>query len=175
VSPRYQGANFFVHLDGRRHATPLFVVLLVIETTDLIFATDSIPAILSISRDPFIVYTSNAFAILGLRSLYFALAGVMDLFHYLKYALSIILSFVGIKMLLSHTPYKIPTPYALGFIVLALTCAIVASRIWPKQEEALEEAVRMAQDDEFQPIGEEVEVPVISTTPEPEDSNPTHL
>jgi len=160
VSPQYHGADFFTHIDGVRHATPLFIVLIVIETTDLIFATDSIPAILGISRDPFIVYTSNAFAILGLRSLYFALAGIMDLFHYLKYALSIILSFVGVKMLVNYWHHqnesipKIETVYALGFIVLALTLAVVASLIWPKKEEAIEEALRMAEDDEFQPVVE---------------------
>lgn len=161
VTPQYHGANFFVHIDGVRHATPLFIVLLVIETTDLIFATDSIPAILGISRDPFIVYTSNAFAILGLRSLYFALAGIMDLFHYLKYALSVILSFVGLKMLVNYWHHQnpavpeVPTAAALGFIVLALVCAIVASLLWPKKEEAIEEALRMAEDDEFQPVADE--------------------
>ena len=86
--------------EGRLLATPLFVVLLVVETTDILFATDSIPAILAITRDPFIVYTSNVFAILGLRSLYFALAGMMKLFHYLNYGLSVVLMFIGAKMLL---------------------------------------------------------------------------
>lgn len=135
VTKEYHGGNFFVHIDGKRWATPLLVVLLVIETTDLIFATDSIPAILAISRDPFIVYTSNVFAILGLRSLYFAVAGVIDLFCYLKYVLSIILAFVGVKMLLSHTAYKIPTGWALLIVVGLLVGAIVASLLWPMPSE----------------------------------------
>ncbi|MEO6906793.1 MAG: TerC family protein [Abditibacteriaceae bacterium] len=135
VTKEYHGGNFFVHLDGKRWATPLLVVLLVIETTDLIFATDSIPAILAISRDPFIVYTSNVFAILGLRSLYFAVAGVMDLFCYLKYVLSMILAFVGIKMLLSHSAFKIPTAWALLIIVALLAGAIIASLLWPVPSE----------------------------------------
>lgn len=135
VTDEYHGGNFFVHIDGKRWATPLLVVLIVIETTDLIFATDSIPAILAISRDPFIVYTSNVFAILGLRSLYFAVAGIIDLFCYLKYVLSVILAFVGIKMLLSHTIFKIPTGWALLVIVALLVGAIVASLLWPMPSE----------------------------------------
>ena len=134
VTDDYHGGNFFVKMDGRRFATPLLIVLLVIETTDLIFATDSIPAILAISRDPFIVYTSNVFAILGLRALYFAVAGVIDLFCYLRYVLSVILAFVGIKMLLSHTVYKIPTGWALLIIVGLLAGAIIASLLWPLEE-----------------------------------------
>lgn len=132
VTAQYHDAKFFVMQEGRRAATPLFVVLLVVETTDLIFATDSIPAIFAVSREPFIVFTSNVFAILGLRSLYFALAGVMDLFHYLKYALAIILSFIGVKMLLSHTKYEIPTPVALGVVVGILAVAVIASLLKPK-------------------------------------------
>ncbi len=146
VSPKYDGAKFFTQLDGKRAATPLFVVLLVIETTDLLFAVDSIPAILAITHDQFIVYTSNICAILGLRSLYFALAGVMDLFHFLKYGLSFVLSFVGLKMLLSHTPLKIPTPVSLVIIIMALTISILIS-VWhpdPKNtaaEDLAEDAV----------------------------------
>ena len=101
VTKDYIKDKFFVHQEGRYHATPLFVSLLFVETTDLIFAVDSIPAILAITQDTFIVYTSNVFAILGLRSLYFALAGFMKLFHYLHYGLSAILIFVGIKMIIS--------------------------------------------------------------------------
>lgn len=148
VTKEYHGNNFFVQIDGRRFATPLFVVLLVIETTDLIFATDSIPAILAISRDPFIVYTSNVFAILGLRSLYFALAGVMDLFCYLKYVLSIILTFIGVKMLLSHTAFSIPTTWALLVVVALLVGAVVASLLWPmpkdEEKEKVEEELQQA-------------------------------
>lgn len=130
----YHGSNFFVKKMGRWVATPMFVVLIVIETTDLIFAIDSIPAILAITTDEFIVYSSNAFAILGLRALYFALAGVMRLFHYLHYGLSLILVFVGIKMLIADF-FHIPTPYALGFVVLTLAASIVTSLMFPKKED----------------------------------------
>lgn len=133
ITAHYDGAKFLTLENGRRAATPLLVVLMVVETTDLIFAVDSIPAIFAVSREPFIVFTSNVFAILGLRSLYFALAGVMDLFHYLKYALAIILSFIGVKMLLSHTPYKIDTTWALGVVVAILVIAVVASLLRPKR------------------------------------------
>ncbi|MGM0586784.1 MAG: TerC family protein [Bacteroidota bacterium] len=138
VTKNYHGSKFFIKKLGRTLATPLFVVLVVVETTDVVFALDSIPAILAITHDPFIVYSSNAFAILGLRALYFALSGVMQLFHYLHYGLSVILSFVGIKMLLSDI-YHIPTPYALGFVAFSLTASIVASMLWPKKEEVLDE------------------------------------
>ena len=138
VTDDYHGDRFFVQRDGRRWATPLFIVLIVVETTDLVFAVDSIPAIFGVTKDPFIVFTSNIFAILGLRSLYFALSGVMDKFHYLKYALSFILSFIGVKMLLSHTAAKIPTPYALAIVALALVVAVVASLLKPQKHENLE-------------------------------------
>jgi tellurite resistance protein TerC len=113
-------------------ATPLFVVLLMVEFTDVIFAVDSIPAIFAVTTDSFIVYTSNVFAILGLRSLYFALAGVMDKFHYLKTGLGVVLSFVGVKMLLAHTAYKIDTLVSLGIIVAILSAAVAASLLRPK-------------------------------------------
>jgi TerC family integral membrane protein len=130
ISSQYHGQNLFARENGRSVATPLFLVLLVIETTDLIFAVDSIPAILAISRDPFIVYTSNVFAILGLRSLYFALAGIMQMFHFIHYGLSAILVFVGTKMLLSDI-YKIPIALSLGVIALIITASIIASLLWP--------------------------------------------
>lgn len=129
----YHGSNFFVRQKGKLFATPMLAVLVVIETTDLIFAIDSIPAILAITQDEFIVYSSNAFAILGLRALYFALAGIMRLFHYLHYGLSLILVFVGVKMLISDF-YHLETPYALGFIALTLTVSIVASIYYPDEE-----------------------------------------
>jgi len=128
----YDSAHFFVRKNGRRFATPLFAALLMVEVTDLIFAVDSIPAILAISADPFIVYTSNVFAILGLRSLYFAVALLVEMFHYLKFGLSGILIFVGTKMLLMDT-YKIPTFAALGAIIGILTLSILASVVWPKR------------------------------------------
>jgi tellurite resistance protein TerC len=114
-------------------ATPLFVVLLLVEFTDLIFAVDSIPAIFAVTKDPFIVYTSNVFAILGLRSLYFALAGVMDKFHYLKIGLGVVLAFVGVKMLLAHSAWKIDTLVSLGVIVVILTVSVVWSLMRPKK------------------------------------------
>ena len=133
VTPEYRGDKFFVRENGIRMATPLFVVLLLVEFTDLIFAVDSIPAIFAVTKDPFIVYTSNVFAILGLRSLYFALAGVMDKFHYLKIGLGVVLSFVGVKMLLAHTAYKIDTLVSLGVIVLILATSVVWSLLKPKK------------------------------------------
>ena len=133
VTPDYRGAKFFVIENGRRLATPLFVVLLLVEFTDLIFAVDSIPAIFAVTTDPFIVYTSNVFAILGLRSLYFALAGVMNKFHYLKVGLGVVLSFVGVKMLLAHSPWKISTPVSLAVIVTILTASIVWSLVRAKK------------------------------------------
>jgi len=133
VTADYREDRFFVTEGGRRWATPLFVVLLLVEFSDLIFAVDSIPAIFAVTTDPFIVYTSNVFAILGLRSLYFALAGVMDKFHYLKIGLGVVLAFVGVKMLLAHTAWKIPTLLSLGVVVVILAVSIVWSLLRPKK------------------------------------------
>ncbi len=132
VTSDYRDSHFFVRENGVRHATPLFVVLLLIEVSDLIFAVDSIPAIFAVTQDPFIVYTSNVFAILGLRSLYFALAGVMNKFHYLKIGLGVVLAFVGVKMLLAHTPWKLDTLVSLGVIVVILTVSVIWSLASPK-------------------------------------------
>ena len=130
VTSTYHGQKFFVREDAggtrRLAATPLFVVLALVETTDLIFAVDSIPAIFAVTQDPFIVYSSNVFAILGLRALYFLLAGVIHRFHYLKVGLSLVLVFVGGKMLAADV-YKIPIGVSLGVIVLVLIAAVVAS------------------------------------------------
>ncbi|HEX3353570.1 MAG TPA: TerC family protein [Terriglobales bacterium] len=131
VTKDYEGNKFFVRRPGL-YATPLLVVLLVVETTDLLFAVDSIPAILAITRDAFIVYTSNVFAILGLRSMYFALAGMMEMFRYLHYGLSLVLMFVGAKMLLSHY-YEIPTVVALGSVAGVLVVSVLASVMNPKR------------------------------------------
>jgi tellurite resistance protein TerC len=131
LTDSYEGKSFFVRRDGRVLATPLFVVLLVVETTDILFATDSIPAILAITRDPFIVYTSNVFAILGLRSMYFALAGMMKLFHYLNYGLSVVLMFIGAKMLLPER-YHVPTWVALAVVAGVLGLSVLASVLFPK-------------------------------------------
>ena len=136
VTTDYRGQRFFVREDGKWWATPLFVVLILIEVSDLIFAVDSIPAIFAVTRDPFIIYTSNVFAILGLRSLYFALAGVIDKFHLLKIGLGVVLTFVGIKMLLGHTAWKIDTAVSLGVIAGVLGLSIVASLIFPKKSAA---------------------------------------
>lgn len=128
VSNEYHGSKFWIKQAGKWVATPLFIVLLLVEFTDLIFAVDSIPAILAVTNDPFIVYTSNVFAILGLRSLYFALAGLMHLFNYLHYGLASILVFVGVKMLLVDV-YKIPISVSLLTILSILTVSIVLSLI----------------------------------------------
>lgn len=132
VTKDYERERFFVKRDGRLWATPLFIVLIVIETTDIVFAVDSIPAVLAITTDPFIVYTSNIFAILGLRSLYFALAGLMKLFHHLHYGLSVILVFVGFKMLIGGV-VEIPIAVALGVIIVVLAASVVASILWPEE------------------------------------------
>jgi tellurite resistance protein TerC len=129
----YVGSKFTVTQHGRGYLTPLALVLIVVETTDVVFAADSIPAVLAITRDPFIVYTSNVFAILGLRSLYFALAGMMELFHLLHYGLAIILVFIGAKMLVSHY-VEIPIAIALGVVVLVLAGSVGLSVAFPKRE-----------------------------------------
>ena len=137
VTNQYHGQKFFVVDRTRRRrlvATPLFVVLMMVETTDLIFAVDSIPAIFAITTDTFIVYTSNVFAILGLRALYFLLAGVIHRFHYLKLGLSAVLVFVGLKMLLAEV-YKIPIGLSLGIVFAVLVASVVASLAFPKKDD----------------------------------------
>jgi tellurite resistance protein TerC len=135
VTSAYHGQRFFVRDDAARGsrlmATPLFVVLVLVETTDLIFAVDSIPAIFAITQEPFIVYSSNVFAILGLRALYFLLVDVIHRFHYLKVGLSVVLVFVGLKMLAVDL-YKVPIGASLGFIVFVLGAATAASWFWPR-------------------------------------------
>ena len=139
ITRDYVDGKFVVRQRGL-YATPLLMVLVMIETTDVLFAADSIPAILAITRDPFIVYTSNVFAILGLRSLYFALAGMMELFHFLHYGLSVILTFIGLKMLISHY-YHISTGIALGVVAVVLAASVVFSLVFPKKgPQAAEEA-----------------------------------
>ena len=136
VTDSYQGDRFWVRHGGKLMATPLFLVLVLVETTDLIFAVDSVPAIFAVTQDPFLVYTSNVFAILGLRSLYFVLAGVMDKFVYLKPGLSAVLVFVGAKMLLLDV-YKIPATVSLLVIASLLAVAIVASLVKNRREARL--------------------------------------
>jgi tellurite resistance protein TerC len=139
VTDRYHGQKFFARENGVLAATPLFLVLALVETTDLIFAVDSIPAIFAVTSDPFIVYTSNVFAILGLRSLYFLLAGVMSKFEYLKLGLAAILVFVGTKMAIVDV-YKIPSPVSLGVVAAILAVAILASLVRARRRAALETA-----------------------------------
>lgn len=130
IKTDYHGENFFVLEAGKRMATPLLAAVMVIEMSDLIFAVDSIPAVLSITQDTFLVYSSNIFAIIGLRSLYFLLSGMAGKFPYLKYGISVILFFVGVKMLLSHF-FPIPIVASLGVIVGILTLSVLASKIFP--------------------------------------------
>lgn len=134
VSKQYDNGNFFTRIDGKRLATPLLIVLIVVETTDLVFAFDSIPAIFAITTDSFIVYTSNVFAILGLRAMYFALAGVMDRFHYLKFGLSMVLVFIGAKMLLEEFIH-IDTLVSLGVVAAILTVSVIVSLLRPPKIE----------------------------------------
>jgi len=135
IVKEYQGQRFFIRRDGKTYATLLMLVLFVVETTDVIFAVDSIPAIFAITQDPFIVYTSNVFAILGLRALYFMLAGVMEMFIYLKVGLSFVLCFVGAKMMMVDL-YKIPIGASLGVIAAVLLISIAASCLVKKKEPA---------------------------------------
>lgn len=132
VTPHFEGDHFFSHMNGKLAITPMFLVLLVVESTDVVFAVDSIPAIFAVTTDPFLVYTSNVFAILGLRSLYFALAGLMAQFYYLRYSLSFLLAYVGMKMLISHN-YKIPAHISLCIIAGILSVGIIASIIRSKR------------------------------------------
>ncbi len=134
VTPHLRGSHFLVKEAGRWLATPLCIVLVSIETTDLIFAVDSIPAVLAVTQDPFIVFTSNIFAIIGLRALYFALSGILKLFRFLHYGLSAILVFIGVKMLLAHTPFAIQTVQSLAVVVSLLAVSVAAS-VWGNQGE----------------------------------------
>ncbi|MDQ3034357.1 MAG: TerC family protein [Myxococcota bacterium] len=169
ITDLYHGQRFFVRPSElqtkggpppraglfRRVATPLFVVLVLVETTDLVFALDSIPAIFAITQDPFIVYTSNIFAILGLRSLYFVLAGVVHKFHYLKLGLSAVLVLIGIKMLIEEL-YEVPIALSLGVVAAVLVVSVVASLIWPKKAEAHDPAP----EDPLQPRPEPARAPI---------------
>jgi len=133
ITPNYEGKHFLIKRNKKILGTPLLVVLIVVETTDVMFALDSLPAIFAITLDPFIIYTSNVFAILGLRALYFAIAGLIQIFYYLKYALSAILGFVGIKMLIADI-FKIPSSIALLVIVGMFMIAIIASILFPNPD-----------------------------------------
>jgi tellurite resistance protein TerC len=142
ITPNYHGQKFFVRLNGKFMATPLALVLLVVESTDIVFAIDSIPAIFAITRDPFIVFTSNVCAILGLRALYFLLEGMIRLFRYLDEGLAVILVFIGIKMLVSEF-YKIPTWVALGFVAAVLAITIALSLMAERREQVRAEKLEV--------------------------------
>ena len=135
VTAEYEGGRFFTRRQNALYATPLLVVLLVVETSDILIAVDSVPAVLAITLNAFIVYTSNVLAILGLRSMYFALAGMMDRFHYLHYGLSVVLIFIGLKMIGSHY-VDVPTEWALGIVLAVLATSVVASLVIPKKQMA---------------------------------------
>lgn len=137
ISPEFHGSSFFVRKNHTFLATPLLVVLLVVETTDLIFALDSIPAVLAVTRDGFILLTSNIFAILGLRAMYFALADLMGRFYFLHYGLSAILAFIGVKMILSDTPLQITTLQSLLIILTFLAVSIAASLGLSKRKDSI--------------------------------------
>lgn len=141
ITREFKGEHFFVKMRGRYVATPMFVVLIVIETTDVVFALDSIPAIMAITRDPFIIYSANAFAILGLRALYFALSGVMRLFHYLHYGLAFILVYVGVKMMLEPF-FEIDTMISLFVILGTIIISTLLSIFFPKEDPVKEVDVK---------------------------------
>jgi tellurite resistance protein TerC len=140
VAPEYKGASFFIKKDGLRYVTPLMIVLIAIETMDIMFATDSVPAVLAVTLDPLIVYSSNIFAILGLRALFFALAGLFYLFRFLSTGVCFVLGFVGIKMLLGmlpeyfHIDFEMPVLVSLGVIVAILAVSVILSLVFPKKE-----------------------------------------
>ena len=153
VTKDYRGASFFCVENGKRLATPLFLVVLVVETTDIVFAVDSIPAILSITLDPFIVYTSNIFAVLGLRAIFFALEGATLHLRYLPYGLAAILTFLGLKMITSAF-YKLPVGIALGVVGGILAAAVIASLLNPKQKELPHPTASETVESHFTPVCE---------------------
>ena len=140
VTPGFRGQHFFVRENGRLSATPLMVALLCLEATDIVFAIDSVPAIFALTREPFIVFTSNIFAILGLRSMYFMLGGAVERFHLLRYGLAVVLVFVGLKMVWLDTAAggKFPIVWSLSIIGVALVASVIASLIFPRRPEAID-------------------------------------
>jgi tellurite resistance protein TerC len=135
VTAGSEGEKFFVRRDGVLHATPLFIALLFIELTDIIFAVDSVPAIFALTKEPLIVFTSNIFAILGLRAMYFMLAGIVDKFYLLKYGLAMVLVFVGLKIAWLNHAFggKFPIEWSLGIIILIIIVSVIASLMFPKK------------------------------------------
>lgn len=136
ITHHYEGEKFFTRFEGKRTGTLLLLVLVIVEISDLVFAVDSIPAIFAVTRDTFIVATSNIFAILGLRTMYFLLAGVVEKFHYLKFGLAVVLTFIGVKMLIVAIGLHIPISISLGIVALVLLGSVFASLIWPQATDA---------------------------------------
>ena len=136
VTHEIEGKKFFIRKNGQLLATPLFIALLFLEATDIVFAVDSVPAIFAVTREPMIVFTSNIFAILGLRSMYFMLAGVIDKFHLLRYGLAVVLVFVGLKMVWLNDLYdgKFPIIWSLGFIISVISASIILSLVFPQKQ-----------------------------------------
>ncbi|HBY63007.1 MAG TPA: hypothetical protein DEH78_24565 [Solibacterales bacterium] len=143
LTPQFHGQKFFVRLNGVLHATPLLVALMFLEMTDIVFAVDSVPAIFALTREPLLVFTSNVFAILGLRSMYFMLAGAVDKFHFLKYGLAIVLIFVGLKMVWLNNAFggHFPIEVSLGVIATVLAASVIGSLLFPKKPSAVEDPV----------------------------------
>ena len=144
IAPQYHGQKFLVRIDGKRYATPLLLVLVMVEATDVVFAVDSIPAIFAVTRDPFLVFTSNIFAILGLRALYFLLRSIIDKFHYLKFGIGLVLVFVGAKMLIAEFVH-VPIGLSLGVILALLGGSVVASLLFPKTPRRSEDTDEMGE------------------------------
>ncbi|MCC6476353.1 TerC family protein [bacterium] len=134
VTDHYHGSKLTIIQHGKRLATPMMVVLVAVAFSDVLFAFDSIPAIFAVTRDPFIVYTANVFAVLGLQAMYFALAAIIDRFHYLKYGLAVVLVFIGVKMLLAHTQWEIPIGVSLAVVAGVLTLSVLISMLLPKHK-----------------------------------------
>ena len=156
ITRHYEGENFFTHVDGRLSGTLLLLVLVIVEVTDLVFAVDSIPAIFAVTTDRFILYTSNVFAILGLRSLFFLLAGVVEKFRYLKTGLAIVLTFIGVKMLVVAVGVHIPIGISLGVVAVVLAGSVAASLIWPQEGDG---GIEIDLPPDFDPPFEDSEAP----------------
>jgi TerC family integral membrane protein len=154
ITRHYEEEKFFTRINGKRTGTLLFLVLIIVEVTDLVFAVDSIPAIFAITTNTFIVYTSNVFAILGLRSMYFLLAGVVEKFHYLRMGLALVLTFIGAKMLLEAVHFTIPIWISLIFVAVVLLSSVIASLIWPPAESEVSLEVELPEDYDV-PVNEE--------------------
>jgi len=172
ITRHYHEEKFFTILNGRRTGTLLLLVLAIVEVTDLVFAVDSIPAIFAITTNTFIVYTSNVFAILGLRSMYFLLAGVVERFHHLKLGLAIVLTFIGVKMLIVAADIHIPIGLSLAFVAIVLLSSVAASLIWPKESET---DIQVDLPEDFDAPFEDTEDATVESleSPDPEEDSET--